>query len=429
MPDANDAEPSATGSGGKRLGRVAPDVWWISVTSLFSDWSYEMVLPIVPFFLAFSLLASPFLVGLVDGAAQFAQSLTTAASGARWAHLPTRRQRASWGYLTTTIGHGLLALATVWPTVLVLRVSAWAGRGSRQPIKSAIIANATAPGQQGVAFGIWQAMDSIGAVLGTATAVGLVLWMGSGAFRAIFAVSAIPGAVAVVVLIWLVKDRAARLAAGADGRSAGGWKSFPPAVRRMLIAEAVFGLGYFSILLALLRVGENLLPSEGGSLTAVVVAALLLYLLYNVVFTGISYPAGRWADRVSGVGLLALSFGLFAVVDLLLALPGSLLFGALAFLLAGLQVGLQGVSESAWLARQVPPELAGSAFGWLGLVQGITVLIGSLLVGGIWTYVSAPLAFGVSGALVLAGAALLLFVRTGDAAATNARPSDPVLGG
>jgi MFS family permease len=384
----------------------------MSVTSLFSDWSYEMILPVLPFFLVFSLLVSPLIVGLVDGSAQFVQSLTTAASGSRWAHLPDRRRRASWGYLTTTISHGLLVLVTVWPEVLVLRVSAWAGRGSRQPIKNAIIANAASAAEQGRAFGIWQAMDSLGAVLGAATAVGLVLWMGSGAFRTIFAVSVIPGAVAVLVLILLVRDRAARTAGATAATSVVSWRRLPPAVRRMLLAEAIFGLGYFSILLALLRVGENLLPSEGGSLTAVVVAALLLYLLYNLVYTGISIPAGRWADRAPGIGLLAVSFGLFGVVDLLLAAPGSLLFGGLAFLLAGIQIGLQGVTESAWLARQVPPDLAGAAFGWLGLVQGITVLVGSLIVGGIWTYVSAPLAFGVSALFVLSGAVVLLFVRT-----------------
>ncbi len=393
---------------GRTRRRIAPDVWAVSLTSLFSDWSYEMVLPIVPFFLAFVLLASPFVVGLVDGAAQFAQSAVQATAGSRWATGRDRKVRGSWGYLATTVSHGLLALALVWPEVLALRVSAWIGRGSRQPIKKAIVANATSHEQQGLAFGLEQAMDTVGAILGTGAAVALVLWMGTGAFRAIFAISVIPGAIAVVLFLVLVRDAFAPGRAASPGGPAPGWHGFPPTVRWFLVAEAVFGLGYFSILLALLRVGENLVPSMGGSIGGAVVASLLLYLLYNLIFAGLSVPVGGWADRAPGIGLVALSFVLFAVVDGFLAGPPDLAFGLLAFVAAGAQVGFQGVAESAWLARHVPAEQVGPAFGWLGLVQGFSVLAGSLMAGAIWTYVSAPLAFGVSAVCCAAGALLLL---------------------
>jgi MFS family permease len=400
------APPSAAAPGTAR--RIHPDVWAISVTSLFSDWSYEMVLPILPFFLIFSLAATPFLVGLIDGAAQFAQSGIQPLAGDRWARGADRKQRGSLGYAATTVGHGLLALAVIWPQVLVLRVSAWLGRGSRQPVKKAIVANATSGSTQGIAFGLEQAFDSLGAVLGTITAVVLVLAGGLAAFRTVFAVSVIPGAVAVTVLLVFVKDRSARSVVAPRRLPRVRWREFPPVFRLFLVAELVFGLGYFSILLALLRVGENLLPASGGSLPTVVVTSLLLYLLYNLIFAGISYPVGRWADRSRGVGLVAVSFALFALVDLLLIGNGGLIAGTLAFVAAGVQVGIQGVTESAWVARQMPGELAGPAFGWLGMVQGIAVLAGSLLVGGLWTYVSAPWAFGVSAAFSLVGALLLV---------------------
>ncbi len=402
-PGAGEGAPRADGPGR----RIPADVWTISVTSLFSDWSYEMVLPIVPFFLAFTLAASPFLVGLVDGAAQFAQSAVQTVAGGRWASGPSRRLHGAYGYLATTIGHGLLAVAVVWPQVLLLRVSAWLGRGSRQPIKKAIVSNATSAEAQGVAFGLEQAMDSLGAVLGTATAVALLLYGGLGAFREIFAVSAIPGFVAVAVLLLFVRDRRSRAGAASPVARAG-WSSFPVAFRRFLVAEAVFGLGYFSILLALLRVGEELLPSSGGSRAAAVVASLLLYLLYNLVFAGLSFPVGRWVDRLPSVGLVALSFAVFALVDLFLIGNLGLLGGILAFTVAGIQVALQGVAESAWVGRQVPAEVAGGAFGWLGLIQGMAVLGGSLLAGALWTYSTAALAFEVSAVLSLVGAALLL---------------------
>ena len=157
LPPANptglDAVPSAE-SGAGPPPRIAPDVWAVSTTSLFSDWSYEMVLGVIPFFLVFVLGATPFLVGVVNGLADFAQSGVQRFAGGAWAQGPGRRLRGAYGYAATTVGHGLIALAVVWPEVLVLRVAAWTGRGSRQPVKKAIIANATSSRTQGLAFGL-----------------------------------------------------------------------------------------------------------------------------------------------------------------------------------------------------------------------------------------------------------------------------------
>ncbi len=406
-------------------GRIAPDVWGVSITSLFSDWSYEMVLGILPFFLSFTLGASPFFIGIVNGAADFAQSGIQNVAGGAWAAGANRRLHGALGYLTTTLADGLIAVAVVWPQVLVLRVAAWTGRGSRQPVKKAIVANASRRENQGIAFGLEQAMDSVGAVLGTATAVGLVLYGGIREFREDFAISVVPGFVAVACFLLLVKDRNVRKSAAGGGRRWTPWADLPSWFRLFLVSEAVFGLGYFSILLALLRVGLDLLPSAGGSLSEVVVTSLLLYLLYNLIFSGLSYPVGRWADRLPGLGLLALSFVLFAVVDVLLLGYGGLVAGVLAFVVAGVQVAIQGVTESAWIGRRMPAAEVGSAFGWLGTVQGFAVLGGTLLVGALWTYVSAPIAFGVSGILSVAGAALLLPLIYGRSAA----PSAPVAQG
>ncbi len=409
-----EADPQGPASPGAasipRRRRIAPDVWSISVTSLFSDWSYEMVLPILPFFLTFSLGASPLIVGFVDGAAQFAQSGVQSLAGiGRWAEGRQRKVRGAFGYLATTVGHGLLTLAVAWPQVLVLRIAAWLGRGSRQPIKKAIVSNATAAPDQGAAFGIEQAMDSLGAVLGTATAVAVLLWSGIDGFRSIFALSVVPGVAAIAVLLVWVRDRAAQDPSGDSRRgSAPTWRDLPREFRLFLVAEAVFGVGSFSILLALLRVGETLVPADGGSVVDAVVASLLLYLLYNLLFAGLSYPGGRWVDRAPGLLPIAISFALFAGVDAALIAGHGLGAGVVAFSVAGVQAGLQGVAESAWVGRRVARESAGAAFGWLGTVQGMAILAGSLLAGALWTYRSATLAFEVSAVLSLAGAGLLL---------------------
>ncbi len=412
--------------------RIPRDVWAISFASLFADWGYEMVLPVLPFFLIYTLYTNPFVVGAIDGLAQFGQSVMSEVSGALWAQSPQRRRTAAVGYALTGLGHALIAIATAWPQVLVLRVSAWLGRGTRQPIKHAIVSNASSSEHKGKAFGLEQALDSLGAVVGTVAAIAILLWSGlafSGAFRWIFALSAVPSAAAVTAVLVFVHDRAWRPAPTAALRGTLG----PPmsrGVRWFFLAELVFGLGYYSILLALLRVGESLLPSTGGSVAFAVAASLVIYLLYNVVYTIVPYPAGHWADRMPGAGLVSLSFALFVVVDLLLVAGGDVrggvlafLVGASAFTVAGIQIGLQGVAELAWLSRHVPEGSAGRAFGRLGMIQGLAVLSGSLIVGGLWTYVNATVAFEVSAAFCSAGAVLAALVPQMELAGPSRGPA------
>lgn len=137
---------------------IPRNVWTVSVTSLFSDWSYEMLLPILPFFLVYVIGASILVVGLVEGLAVFAQAVVQPLSSRLVRTARARKRGGLAGYSTTTLADGLLALTTVWPAVLVLRVTAWTGRGWRQPIKKTILSNATVSGAKGSSFGLEQSL-------------------------------------------------------------------------------------------------------------------------------------------------------------------------------------------------------------------------------------------------------------------------------
>lgn len=388
--------------------RIPHDVWAVSVTSLFSDWSYEMLLPILPFFLAIDLGASPLVVGLVEGLAVFAQSATQFLSGPRLAHRADRRRVGAAGYATTTVSHAVIAAATAWPYAAVLRITAWGARGERQPIKKAILADASRTVGAGHSFGLEQMFDSLGAVAGTISAVVVILTEGLSGFRTIFAVSFVPGVIAVLLFYRLVWDRSPSTALAAAGTTG---RRIPPFPRRFwwfLAATAVFGLGFFNILLGLLRVGSGLIGSGGGSAVDGILVALVAYLLYNLVYTGMAFPSGLLADRFPRVGLVAVSYLLFVPVDLLFIQSPTVVIALLAFLIAGVQIALADVSQSAWVARAIDPGLVGPAFGWFGAVQGVGTLAASVLIGGLWTAYTAPLAFTVSAILAVAGAAFLI---------------------
>ncbi len=402
--------------------RLPHDVWAVSLVSLFSDWSYEMILPVLPFFLALVLHASPAEIGAVEGAAVLAQSLAQWYAGVRVAHRPDRRFRGSAGYATTTAAHGLIALAPTWPVVGALRSVGWAGRGIRLPIKQAILADASGPAHRGRAFGLEQALDSTGAILGTAVAVGFVLSEGLSAFRSIFAVSVLPGLVAVLGFSLWVRDRSAGVASAPVPDAAVAPPKEPAQLPRsfvpFLVVGGLFGFGFFNILLVLLAVGDRFIATPGLGEVAAIVLALLVYLVYNLVSALGGYPSGQMADRFPGLALIAGSYLLFAAVDGLLVLGGGIPGGVAVFVVAGFQVSLVTVAQSAWLGRQVPPALRGTAFGVFGAVQGFASLAGSVVVGLLWTAVSPDAGFALSGVVcVLATALLLVLVPREPAAA------------
>jgi MFS family permease len=388
--------------------RIPHDVWAVSFTSLFSDWSYEMLLPILPFFLAIDLGASPLVVGLVEGLAVFAQSVSQFISGRRLAHRADRRRVGTAGYATTTVSHALIAAATAWPYAAVLRITAWVARGERQPIKKAILADASRTVGAGRSFGLEQMFDSLGAVAGTASAVAVVLTEGLSGFRTIFAISFVPGVIAVLLFYRLVWDRDSSRGSGASSLPSATPLQFPRRFKWFLASVAVFGLAFFNILLGLLRVGSGLIGSGGNGAVGGILVALVAYLVYNLVYTGISYPAGLLADRFPRIGLVAVGYLLFVPVDLLFIQTPSVVIALLAFLIAGVQIGLSDVAQSAWISRAVGPAEVGRAFGWFGAVQGVSSLGASVLIGALWTEYTAPLAFSVSAVLALAGTALLI---------------------
>lgn len=230
--------------------------------------------------------------------------------------------------------------------------------------------------------------------------------------RDIFALSVIPGLVAVLIIALRVKEKETIPPPENGDAPEETTEPLPVRFKWFLVAVTLFGVGFFNILLAVLDIGEGVQlanPLGGGlSETRAVVLALTVYLLYNLVYAGASYPIGHLADRRPGVRLVALSYLLFLPVDVLLVFETGIL-GAVALMLgAGLQIALLDVVESAWISRAVPEPSTARAFGWYGGLRGLASLGGSVVVGALWEFVSVSLAFTVSALFVVAATAVLL---------------------
>src|SRR6266446_8807050 len=190
--------------------RNAPQRWLnrtvlgLGLASLFSDWSHEIATTVMPAFLASMGVAAAWL-GLIEGAADGLSSFAKMASGYYTDKLQRRKPIAVVGYLVTALGTASFGLASAAWHVLIARAAAWLGRGVRTPVRKALLAAAVDPSVYGRAFGFERAMDTLGAIVGPLTALGLLAAL-PGNYRTVFAVTVVPGLVAAVLIGLVVQE-------------------------------------------------------------------------------------------------------------------------------------------------------------------------------------------------------------------------------
>jgi MFS family permease len=322
------------------------------------------------------------------------------------------------------VGQVFIALAAGWPLLLLGRLVSWFGKGLRGPLRDAIVIQAVSPQTRGRAFGFHRAVDTIGAVIGPLLGVAVLGWAQSlhwddaaGPFRFVLWLSVIPGVLAVLAFLALVKDPEHSPNPGLRLWST--LRGLPGRFKRYLGAVGIFGLGDFSHSLLILG-ATQLLTSSLGVVQAAQVAGLL-YVGRNVVQVVASYPIGAWADRIGSLPLLVVGYALGALTAVLMVLAfwfhtASVPLLAGVFVAAGLYVAVQEALESTVTADMVGPETLATSYGALGTVNGGAKFLSSATVGLLWTAVSPVFGFGLAAALMGAGTLALWRIQRGGAA-------------
>lgn len=383
----------------------------IGLASLLSDWSHEIATTVLPAYLA-TLGVAAFWVGLIEGVADGLSSVAKMASGYYTDKLRRRKPIAVAGYLVTALGTAAFGLATAAWQVLLARALAWLGRGVRTPVRKALLAAAVTPETYGRAFGFERMMDTLGAIVGPATALLLLGWFAHD-YPKLFAATLVPGLLAVAAMALLVRERARRPVPHVSFGER--LRALPPRFRRFLVAVGLFGLGDFAHTLLILLAAQKLTPEWGAARAASV--AVGLYVLHNVCYAGFALVAGWLADRFPKSRVLAAGYALAAVMaGLILALPLNAVTLAAVFLCGGVYVAIEETLEDSLCAELVDAEQHGMAFGALATVNGVGDFISSLAVGALWSAWGIPVAFGYSAVLFAAGAVLVGRLRPAGAA-------------
>jgi MFS family permease len=400
------------------------NVFAFGLTSLLSDFCHEMATAVLPQFIQ-AIGASAAALGFIEGVADALSSFAKLGAGYHSDKIGRRKGWTVFGYLLTAFATAVFAFAVAWPLILLGRVVGWLGRGIRGPLRDAMLAESVSAQNRGKAFGFHRAADTLGAILGPLAAFGILTliaahphiadyfgyWFPSfagapgGVYRIIFLMTLAPGLLSVASLMYLVKEK--RRDPNHALRFWEAMKSMPKDYRIFLLAVGLFGLADFAPTLMILRATTTLEP-EVGLLEASRLAALL-YLIRNITYALASFPIGAHSNKFSRSKYLAVGYGVAVVTFLGFAfVMPTVSWFVVFFILAGIFIAWEDTVEGIAVRDYVNEEIAGTAYGILGVVNGIGDFASSLIVGLLWTSVGASWGFVYAAVIGFAGTILMM---------------------
>ena len=376
----------------------------MSASSFFSDFCHEMATSILPAFLA-SIGASAATLGTIEGFADAVSSFAKLGAGYYSDKKGIRKSIAVLGYFLTAIGKASFAVAVVWPQVLLGRIISWFGRGIRGPVRDAMLSASVEKEYTGKAFGFHRAMDTLGAIVGPLAAFLLITRF---SYRQIFWITLIPGLLSVAAFLFLVKEIAEKPAPHL--RFLPTLRMLPGKFKLYLIGVGIFGAGDFSHTLLILMAGQVLKPIYGPFIANS--SSIMLYVLHNVFYAGLSFPIGHLSDSFDKRKMLSMGYLLSAVmcIGFIFILP-RFWYLAILFILGGMYIASEDVLEGAIAAELLPENLKGTGYGALATVNGIGDFVSSIVVGLLWVHISPAAGFLYAGILSILGAFIIWKVR------------------
>jgi MFS family permease len=356
----------------------------LGLVSLLTDVSSEMVYPLLSLYLTTPLGATPAIVGVIEGIAESLASLLKVYSGFHSDKTQKRKPLTILGYGAATAGKLILYLSSSWGWVLAGRVVDRFGKGVRTAPRDALIAEASRPGQLGHSFGLHRALDTLGAVIGIGISY-MLFTSAPGNYSRIFLYSMIPGISGVLLLFWIKEKQPGKY--GVKIKPLAGWRTLHPRLKAFLCVAFIFTLGNSSNQFLLLRAADlGFKPAD----------VILAYLLFNVTYALVTYPAGRLSDRIGRRTLLVLGYLFYGLVYLGFSLASASIHVWILFAVYGLYNGLTEGVEKALVAELCPGGSRATLLGIHATIVGIGLLPASIIGGLLWRMIrpSATFYFG-----------------------------------
>lgn len=380
----------------RKLGR---NVLALGTVSFFTDVASEMMYPLLPVFLASVLGASASFIGVIEGAAESVAALLKLASGWWSDRVQSRKGLVMAGYVIASVVRPFTAATHTAAQVLGIRVTDRIGKGIRSTPRDALIAESVDPSIRGRAFGFHAAADNAGAVVGPLIAFA-VLYEWHTPLRTVFWLTAIPGALAVLVLWIFVRDVPHPVTHAGRPQLFG--SDLPVRFWGYLATVFVFTLGNSTDAFLLLRANQLGVP---------IALAPVLWALLNFIKSTTGTYGGGLSDRVGRKPLIIGGWLLYAAVYLAFGLAHTAWQAWALFAAYGVFYGMTEGTEKAMVIDMVPSQRKGTALGWYNLAIGIGALPASLIFGAVWDRAGAPAAFALGAGLAFIASIGIVFVR------------------
>jgi len=368
-------------------------VWVLGIVSMLMDTSSEMILSLLPVYLTSVLGVSALTIGVIEGIAEATASMSKIFSGIVSDVIRKRKILAVIGYGLAAITKPVFPLAQSIEWIVGARFVDRVGKGIRGAPRDALVGDLTPPETRGAAFGLRQALDTMGAFLGPLAAIVLMLVTADN-YKLVFWAAVLPAFAALALLIFAVKEP--KTGSALDGKAKFSLKllfSLGPLFWGMVFIAAMGTLARFSEAFLLLRARQ-------AGLDAAYMP--MVFVVMNIVYALVVYPVGIISDRIGRRGLLAAGYALLALADVVLALAGGIWAVFLGIVIWGLHMGMTQGLFSALVADTTEPEQRGTAFGIYNFVTGASLLAASVIAGWLWDKGGYAAAFFAGGAFALA---------------------------
>ena len=389
-------------------GQIPRPVRLLGWASLFTDAATEMIYPLLPIYLSRVLGASATSLGIIEGVAEGVNSLLKIASGWVSDRRQERRAIVIIGYTLSSLARPLIALTSSWPQVLAIRALDRTGKGIRGAPRDAMLAAHAEASSRGRIFGFHRAMDHTGAVVGPIIATVFLAFF-PGQYRFLFALTIIPGALAVATLFRVEEppiERSERQErpepASASAYGAASSERLPRELFSLLGIILLFSLGSSADAFLLLRLADAM-----GSATFLP----LLWAAHHVVKASLSTWGGGLSDRLGRRYVIVIGWAIYSLVYLGFALVTNAVAFVALFLIYGVHFALAEGAEKALVADLTPAHQQGTSFGLYYGVLGVGMLVASIAFGFVYDRVSPAAAFTMGSALSAVAAVLLLVLR------------------
>jgi len=404
------------------------NIYAFGLTSFLNDTASEMAYWVLPAFIA-SLGAGPQQLGIIEGIAESVASFAKLFSGYLSDHFSRRKPLVVGGYVVANAVKPLLALVSSWWQILGIRFADRAAKGIRGTARDVMVAESVSSSRLGSAYGLIQALDSAGAIVGPLTALALIGHFGT---RGVFGAAAIPGVLCVLVAVWGIREvRRAGHSCSApvsdnehcDAPEKPNSRS-PRAVDNSSLSRLPFGFYYVLAVVTLFSLGNSsdmflVLRAESAGIRAA--EAPLLGLVFNIMYTLMSWPAGKFSDRFSRSTIAAAGYGVFAAVYFLFGLAPSRRAIWLTMAFYGLFYALTNPVLKALIVDTVAPEVRGRALGIYFFLTSLTTLLASVITGELWKVYGAAIPFYLSAGIAAVSAVGLLVHPPGATEAKHKR--------